>query len=51
MRRQKTTKHLMTSAPTIIQEFGMLAFVRCLAHSMLSRKTTFAELVMHLHRA
>jgi hypothetical protein len=51
MVRRMTTKHLMTNAPTIIQEFGMLAFVRCLAQAMLKRKATFAELVMDLHRA
>ncbi len=50
MYRHMTTKHLMTNAPTIIQEFGMLAFVRCCARSLLKRKATFAELVMQLHK-
>ena len=51
MQSKMTTKHLMTAAPTIIQEFGMFAFVRCLAKSVIKRKATFAELVMQLHEA
>jgi len=39
----------MSNAQTIITEFGVLAFVKCLATAMVRRKTTFAELVMKLH--
>ena len=49
MQRRLTTKHLMTSAPTIVKEFGVLAFVRCMARHVMRRRATFAELVMDLH--
>ena len=51
MYRRVTTKHLISRAPVIIQEFGVLAFVRCCARCLLKRKATFAELVMRLHEA
>ena len=52
MQGNLTTRHLMTNAPTIIHEFGMYAFVRCLASCVLSKRDqSFVELVMRLHRA
>jgi hypothetical protein len=44
-----TTRNLVVNAPTIIHEFGMSAYVRCLAAALLSRKqVTFLECVMRL---
>ena len=44
-----TTRHLVTNAPTIINEFGMAAYLRCLAACMFwRRKVTFLEMVMKL---
>jgi hypothetical protein len=51
MQRRLTSKHLMTNAPIIIHEFGVFAFMRCCARCLMSRKATFAELVMQLHQA
>ncbi|MEZ0310327.1 MAG: hypothetical protein ACAI38_01045 [Myxococcota bacterium] len=44
-----TTRNLVVNAPTIIHEFGMSAYMRCLAAALLSRKNvTFLECVMRL---
>ncbi|MBI3178985.1 MAG: hypothetical protein HYZ27_04950 [Deltaproteobacteria bacterium] len=46
-----TTRHLVTNAPTIIHEFGMVAYMRCLFAAVLSRReVTFLECVMRLRR-
>lgn len=51
MRGLITTRSLVTHAPTIIQEFGVGAYVRCLAACLLSRReVTFLECVMRLSR-
>ena len=50
MRGIITSRHIVTNAPTIIQEFGMGAYLRCLAACMFSRRNvTFLEVVMRLH--
>ena len=47
MRGLITTRHLVTNAPTIIQEFGFAAYMRCVAIALLSRRpVTFLECVM-----
>ena len=47
MRGIITTRHLVTNAPTIIHEFGVVAYVRCVAITLLSRRpVTFLECVM-----
>ena len=47
-----TTKHLVTNASTIIHEFGIGAYVRCVAAAMLSRKhVTFLEMIMRMGRS
>jgi hypothetical protein len=47
MRGIITTRHLVTNAPTIITEFGMAAYLRCLARTLLSRRpVTFLECVV-----
>jgi hypothetical protein len=52
MRGIITTKHLVTSAPTIISEFGVAAYVRCWTRLMLSRReVTFLECVCQVRRA
>lgn len=44
-----TTRHLVTNAPTIIHEFGMVAYVRCVAACVLARReVTFLEVVLRL---
>ena len=44
MRGLITTRHLVTNARLIIQEFGLAAYVRCLSHALLSRRpVTFLE--------
>ena len=41
-----TTRHLVTNAATIIVEFGMGAYLRCLSRVLLSRKpVTFLSCV------
>ena len=51
MRGLITTKHLMTNAATIIHEFGVGAYLRCLAAAVLSRReVTFLECVMRFDR-
>ncbi len=51
MRGIITTRHLVTNAPTIIHEFGMVAYMRCVAAAVLSkREVTFLEVVMRLRR-
>ena len=47
-----TTRHLVTNASTIIHEFGLGAYMRCVAAAMLSRKhVTFLEMVMRMGRS
>lgn len=49
MRGLITTRNLVVNAPTIISEFGMSAYMRCLAAALLSRRhVTFLECVMRL---
>jgi hypothetical protein len=49
MRGLITTRNLVVNAPTIIHEFGVSAYMRCLAAALLSRKqVTFLECVMRL---
>jgi hypothetical protein len=46
-----TTRHLVTNASTIISEFGLGAYVRCVTAAMLSRRpVTFLEMVMRMGR-
>ncbi len=52
MRGLITTRHLVTNAPTIINEFGMKAYMRCVAACVLSKRhVTFLEVVMRLSRS
>jgi len=49
MRGIITTRHLVTNAPVIIQEFGVITYLRCVAAAMLSRReVTFLEMVMRM---
>ena len=42
-----TTRHLVIKAPTIIQEFGVVAYLRCVCRAVLSRRpVTFLECVV-----
>jgi hypothetical protein len=51
MRGLITTRHLVINAATIIHEFGVLAYLRCLRQVLLSRRhVTFLECVMRLKR-
>ena len=51
MRGLITTRHLVINAATIIQEFGFLAYLRCLRQVLLTRRrVTFLECVMRLKR-
>ena len=44
-----TNRHLATNAPTIIREFGVQAYFRCVAACLFSRRQiTFLETVMRL---
>ena len=50
MRGLITSRHIVSKAPTIIHEFGMGAYLRCIAACMFSRReVTFLEVVMRLH--
>jgi hypothetical protein len=40
-----TTRHIFQHGPTILREFGALAFLRCCAAVVLRRRTTFLALV------
>ena len=52
MRGIITTKDLVTSALTIISEFGILAYLRCWTRIVLSRRqVTFLECVCRLPQA
>jgi hypothetical protein len=47
MRGIITTRHLVTNAPTIIAEFGVAAYFRCLTRTLLyKRPVTFLECVV-----
>lgn len=49
MRGCITTKHLVIKAPTIITEFGMLAYIRCWFLAVFSRrKVTFLDCVTRI---
>jgi hypothetical protein len=51
MRGLITTRHLVINAATIIHEFGVMAYLRCLRQVLLSRRhVTFLECVMRLKR-
>lgn len=51
MRGLITTRHLVINAATIIQEFGLMAYLRCLRQVLLTRRhVTFLECVMRLKR-
>lgn len=52
MRGIITTRDLVTSAPTIIAQFGMAAYLRCWARALLSRReVTFLEVVCRMRQA
>lgn len=52
MRGLITTRNLVVNAPTIIQEFGVSAYMRCVFAALLSRRdVTFLECVMRLRDA
>jgi hypothetical protein len=49
MRGLITTRHLVINAPTIIHEFGLLAYLRCVRTVLLTRRhVTFLECIMRL---
>ena len=49
MRGLITSRHIVSKAPTIIHEFGMVAYMRCVAAAVLSKRdVTFLEVVMRL---
>jgi hypothetical protein len=49
MRGTITTRSLLEHASLIVREFGVLAYVRCLARAALSRRpVTFLEVVLRL---
>lgn len=51
MRGLITTRHLVLNASTIVQEFGLFAYLRCLAMALFSRKpVTFLECIVRLRR-
>lgn len=51
MRGLVTTRHLLLYSPTIIQEFGLLAYLRCVRRVLWSRRSvTFLECVMNLRK-
>lgn len=44
-----TNRHLVTNASVIIREFGVTAYVRCVAACVFARRpVTFLEMVMRL---
>lgn len=51
MRGLITTKHLLLNASTIVQEFGLLAYLKCI-YSVLCgpRRVTFLECIVRLRR-
>ena len=51
MRGLITTKHLLLNAGTIVQEFGLLAYFKCI-YSVLCgpRRVTFLECIVRLRR-
>lgn len=46
MRGLITTRHLLVNAPTIITEFGVLAYLRCVNAALSRRPATFLECVV-----
>lgn len=47
-----TARHLVVNAGTIIHEFGVLEYLRCLTSAMFSRRqVTFVEMAMRLRRS
>lgn len=51
MRGLITTKHLLLNASTIVQEFGLFAYLRCLHMALFSgRRVTFLECIVRLRR-
>jgi hypothetical protein len=49
MHAATTNRTLVTTAPNIIHEFGLGAYVRCMAQSLLSRRPrSFLEVAMRL---
>lgn len=51
MRGLITTRHLVLNASTIVQEFGLLAYLRCLGMALFSRRpVTFLECIVRLRR-
>lgn len=52
MRGIITTRHLVTKATTIIQEFGWAAYFRCVGRAIVSRRqVTFLECVMRCEQS
>lgn len=50
MRGIITTRHLVTNAPTIIHEFGVGAYLRCIRGVLSRRPVTFLECVCRCSR-
>lgn len=50
MRGVITTRNLLANAPTIIQEFGVLCYMKCVAAAFSRRDVTFLECVMRIRR-
>lgn len=51
MRGLITTKHLLINAATIVQEFGFIAYLRCLHMALFSgRSVTFLECIIRLRK-
>ena len=52
MRGLITARHLVTNGTTIIQEFGLPAYMQCIAACLFSRRQiTFLEVIMRLRHA
>ncbi len=46
-----TTRHLILRAPTIILEFGLVAYGRCVLSVLFRKKATFLECVATISRS
>lgn len=46
-----TTRHLIFRAPTIILEFGIVAYCRCVVSVLFRKKVTFLECVATISRS
>jgi hypothetical protein len=50
MRGLITTRHLLVNAGTIIHEFGLIAYMRCLRALVTGQRTTFLDCVCQLRK-